>query len=69
MNFAKVLITNKFFFAENVRVTTYVGFSIEVILLLISGQILNRFSGDVHLLDNELPWIFYDYAMVTFFIN
>ena len=49
--------------------TASVGFSNETILLLISGQILNRFSGDVHLLDNELPWTFYDYAMVTFFIN
>ena len=49
--------------------TVSVGLSIVAVLLLISGQILNRFSGDVHLLDNELAWTFYDCAMVTFFFN
>ena len=49
--------------------TGSVCFSIVALLLLILGQILNRFSGDVHLLDNELPWTLYDYAMVIFFIN
>ena len=35
------------------------------------GQILNRFSRDIYLMDDELPWIFSDFVRVRlyFYIN
>lgn len=31
------------------------------------GQILNRFSRDIYLMDDELPWIFSDFLRVRFY--
>jgi len=29
------------------------------------GQVLNRFSGDIHLMDDELPWVFNDFVRLS----